>query len=133
MIELDFICDVCGGRVDDGAGCILVRYADISTWRNLDAEWRAAFSGDKGKTPAAIIARPGTVPWRIQHDACCSDDDGYDINVAEVRTWRALVAWTSRLMGKSWLPLTDWRHLLGAAAEGCDRRIVPAEVRGDAA
>lgn len=133
MIELDFICDVCGGRVADGAGCILVRYADIATWRRLDSEWHAAFPGDTGNTLPAIMARPGTVPWRIHHDVCSPDDEGYDINVAEVRTWRGLCAWTGRLMGKSWLPLTDWRHLIDYAARGQGERIVPAEVQGDAA
>lgn len=133
-VELEFICDFCGRPVDDKAGCIIVRYEDLSEWRHQDREWNTKYTGLQRGTLAAIWERPQRVQWRIQHDACADVRVlGYDINVDQVRTWQALLCWTSKLMGKTWLPLTDWHVFVGGAADGCSGRIVPAAVRGDAA
>lgn len=133
MIELDYICDQCDRLVDDGEGCIIVRFVDIHDWRARDAEWREAFPGFAGMTAKAILASPDPVPWRIHHDACNPrpDLDGYDFDVKHVRTYRALLDKTSYLMSKQWLPLTDWHHVIGGAADH-GQRIVPHQ-QGDAA
>lgn len=131
VVELEFRCDVCNRPVADKAGCILVRYEDLSEWHHQDDEWKAEHPGPT-YTAAEIYTRPDPAPWRIQHDACADDGvQGYEINVDEVRTWQALLCWTAKLMDRTWLPLTDWHLFVGQAASGHGERIIPA--RGDAA
>jgi hypothetical protein len=131
--ELDFVCDVCGHFVDDGQGCLRVWFADIASYRAAEREWRQ-MHGDGPHPLGDVVRMPEVVPWHIHHFACTAeaDADGYDIDVAQVRTWRDLVWWTSHLMAKNWLALTDWPQVIGAAAEGRSGRI-KALPRGDAA
>lgn len=132
MVELEFLCDYCGRPVADGEGCLLVFFADLSAYRSADADWKQ-IHGDGPSTPAQILDRPVSVPWHVHHDACNPRrEDGYDIDVRKVRTWRALLLETSRLMSKNWLALTDWPRVIGAAADGSSGRIVEL-ARGDAA
>lgn len=123
-IELDFLCDFCGRPVPDHEGCLVVFFTDIHDYRRADAEWQR-LHGEGPHTIGEVLNRPSSVPWRIHHDACNrdSDADGYDIDVSRVRTWRSLLLWTSRLMAKNWLALTDWPQVIGAAADGRSGRI----------
>lgn len=132
-VELDFVCDVCGRMVDDHEGCLVVFFADITSYRRAEREWKGVH-GEGPHTIGQILGLPSHVPWHIHHDSCNPDRDadGYDIDVSKVRTWRALVAETSRLMAKNWLALTDWPQVIGAAAEGRSGRIKELP-RGDAA
>lgn len=134
MIELDYLCDVCGGRVPDSGGCLQVFFEDIRSFRAADDEWRKVHSSGP-HTLAQLISGPVSVPWQIFHDRCHPrpGSDGYDIDVREVRTWRDLLKATARLMEKNWLELTDWRYVIGAAADGSGRRIVAVDVRGEVA
>lgn len=131
VVELDYLCDMCGRLVDDGEGCVMVRHSDIATWRELDALWKQAFPGGKATSTRAILARPDPVPWRIFHDGCNPrpDLDGYDINVDRIRTHQTLLERTAELMSKSWLPVTDWHAVIGGVS-GESHRVVP---HGDAA
>lgn len=133
IVQLDFVCDVCGGLVDDGAGCLRVFFADIASYRAAAREWETVH-GDGPHAIGAMVRMPEQIPWHIHHDACTPDGsgDGYDVDVSNVRTWRELLLWTSRLMAKNWLALTDWPQVIGAATEGRSGRIKELP-RGDAA
>lgn len=134
MIELEFICDSCGKHIDDGEGVVRLSFGQLSDYR------RATKEAVKDETPgrainiASLLSRPSRVPWHIQHLTCRpEDDDAYEIDVEQVRTWRALLGWTAHLMEKNWLVSTTWVGLIGAVARGESRTIVPAQVHGDAA
>lgn len=132
-VELDFVCDVCGRMVADNEGCLVVFFADITSYRAAAREWETVH-GDGPHWLGEVLRMPEQVPWHIHHDSCNPDAeaDGYDIDVSKVRTWRSLLFETSRLMAKNWLALTDWPQVIGAAAEGNSGRI-KALPRGDAA
>lgn len=131
-IELDFICDVCGRPVEDGDGALYVRHVDIVRARSDRAEWEKT-RGDGPIDIVSLLTLGAPAPWLIHHDACApADANGYDISVEQVRTWRALLRWTAHLMGKTWLPVTNWATVIGDAAEGRSSRIAE-HVRGDAA
>jgi hypothetical protein len=131
-IELDFICDTCGRPIEDGEGALYVRHADIVRARTDHAEWEKKHaSGSIDIVSLLTLGAPA--PWRIQHDACgAAEEDGYDVSVERVRTWRALLGWTAHLMEKTWLPVTNWASVIGDAAEGRSARIA-AHARDDAA
>lgn len=133
IVELDFVCDLCDRLVDDQQGCLRVLFTDIGSYRAAEREWRTVH-GDGPHSMRDVVRMPEQVPWHIHHYSCTPDEsgDGYEIDVSRVRTWRALVAETSRLMTKSWLSLTDWPQVIGAAAEGGSGRIRELP-RGDAA
>jgi hypothetical protein len=127
-IELEFICELCGRPVDDGQGCLYVPFAEIRRHHEEQQNWWER----QGDTWYRVV--PAYALWRVTHTACRSvHADIFEIAVEQVRTWRDLAQWTSHLLAKEWLVATDWGHLLGAAVEGRDHRLVPAEVRGDAA
>lgn len=133
-IELEFRCDVCGGPIDDGDGCLEIRFGEIHAYQEAKAEWERVHGTGTVHKIGDLLTFPEVVPWRLYHDRCnpAPDAGGYDVDVRLVRTWRALLFETSRLMAKHWLALTDWPQVIGAAAEGRSGRIkAPAE--GDAA
>lgn len=132
-VELDFVCDVCGRMVADHQGCLVVFFADITSYRAAEREWKQVH-GTGPHRMSDVLRMPEHVPWHIHHDTCNPDRDadGYDIDVSRVRTWRALLFETSRLMAKNWLALTDWPQVIGAAAEGRSGRI-KGLAAGDAA
>lgn len=132
-VELEFLCDLCGGPVQGGEGSLYVRYAAIRGYETARREWQQARQADGLVDVPSLLMQPGPAPWLIHHDDCALGEvDGYSIDVAQVRTWRALLSWTAQLMGKSWLPATNWQHVIGAAADGRDERITEKS-RSDAA
>ena len=131
-VEIDYICDTCGRPVDDGEGALYVLHADIVNARTARAEWEKTTRGGPIDV-VSLLTMGDSAPWRIKHDTCGAlIADGYDISVEKVRTWRQLLSWTAQLMGKTWLPATDWAVVIEDAAEGRGRRIVE-HVRDDAA
>lgn len=131
-VELDYICDLCGRPIEDGEGALCISFTALQDARAAVAE------DDRLRTPegafdlVAFLMLPGMVPWHLFHDRCASSANAYDIDVSKVRTWRALLLETSRLMTKNWAPLTDWPNVIGAAAQGESTRIVEL-TRGDVA
>jgi hypothetical protein len=66
-----------------------------------------------------LRTRARSAPWLSYHGACDPLDErgAYSIDVERVRSgWDAL-AWTEHLMSKTWLGVTDWRHVLGRIAK----------------
>lgn len=132
MVELDYICDLCGQPIEDGDGALCISYTALRDARAAVAEDPRLRTPQGALDLVAFLTLPGVVPWNLFHDRCGSSANGYDIDVAKIRTWRALLLETSRLMAKDWVPLTDWPHVVGAAAEGESTRIVEF-ARGGAA
>lgn len=132
-VELDYICDTCLRPVADGEGCLYLSFGDLADHRRAKREWEASRDESGRLDILGLLGLPSFAAWRIHHDVCRpAGVDGYDITVEEIRTWRGLVKWTAHLMEKNWLVETDWRVLLGNAANGRDRRIVEL-AHGDAA
>lgn len=132
-VELDFICDTCGRPVEDGEGALYVLHGEIVERRSAMADWESMRPPNGLTDLPTLLMMPAPAPWRIQHDACGAVAvDGYDIGVEKVRTWRALLGWTAQLMGKTWLPSTNWASVIGDAAEGRTARIA-GHARDDAA
>lgn len=133
-VELEFICDLCGRPVENGCGSLYVSFGELHAHRHAMADWKSANEPGAALNIVAMLHLPGPAPWRIHHDTCRPAEvgDGYHIDIERVRTWRDLVRWTAHLMEKNWLPDTDWRVLLGNAADARDRRIVEL-AKGDAA
>lgn len=132
-VELEFLCDHCGRPIDNGAGRLQIRFGEINAYREAVAAWERVNGAGNMRTLGELLTLPEVVPWRLHHDRCnpAPDADGYDVDVAKVRTWRALLAETARLLAKNWLALTDWPQVIGAAAEGRSGRIKEL-TRGDA-
>jgi hypothetical protein len=133
VVELDFVCDVCGRQVEDGDGSLYVRDVDLQVARADQSEWQRVHGGGPVSI-GQLMSFPPDALWLIHHDRCRpAESDGYDIAVEQVRTWRDLVRWTAHLMEKSWLPSTNWAALIGGAAEGRNHRIADVTRHGDAA
>jgi len=131
-VELEYICDYCGGPIEDRKGCLEVFFSDIHSYRHAQQEWQQVH-GDGPHTISQLLQLPSHVPWRLHHYTCNPHRvDGYDIDVAKVRTWRDLVRWTAHLLEKNWLALTDWHQVIRAAAERRSGRIKEL-TKGDAA
>ncbi|MCW2898787.1 MAG: hypothetical protein JWO67_1052 [Streptosporangiaceae bacterium] len=132
-VELDYVCDVCGRLVADNEGSLYVRDVDLQARRVDAGEWQCIHGGGPVSL-AELFSHPAVAVWMIGHDRCRPpESEGYHIAVEQVRTWRDLLRWTAHLMPKTWLPDTNWGSVIGAAAEGRDRRIVAVDVRGEVA
>lgn len=132
-VELEYLCDLCSRPVRDGEGSLYINFGELRSRQSAKAEWDASRDASGALDIMGLLGLPGLATWHIHHDGCRPEGtDDYDIAVEDVRTWRGLVRWTAHLMEKRWLPETDWRVLLGNAADARDRRIVEL-TRGDAA
>jgi hypothetical protein len=134
VVELEYVCDGCMRPVADGDGALYLNFGELAESRRAKEQWDTSRDPSGRLDIVSLLLLPGLASWHIHHDACRPEGaDGYDIAVERVRTWRDLVRWTAHLMEKNWLPHTNWRSLLGNAADARDRRIREAKVRGDAA
>lgn len=132
-VELEYLCDSCSRPVADGQGSLYINFSEVRAHQSAHAEWEANRDPAGAIDIMSLLGLPKPATWHIHHDVCSTDGAGdYDIGVEQVRTWRDLLAWTAHLMEKNWLPDTDWRSVIGNAANGRDRRIVEL-ARGDAA
>lgn len=108
MTELTMTCEQCEKPVIEREGFIGISHEERR---------RAEAAEAKKRTPLDVT-------WRVRHYACAAGDlDIYGINPAELHTWKALARWTSHLMGKPWIGLTDWDVLLEEIAKGDGSRI----------
>lgn len=131
--ELIAICDVCKQTVANDEGSVWVdmaegdRYAiNTRAWELLETEQEAP--GAHTFTAASLLSHPDPARWHVHHAACdpSPNANAYTFEVHRCRSWVNLVLWTAHLMGKTWLPHTDWEDLLQEAAEAVGTRIAPA-------
>lgn len=133
IVEVEYVCGVCGRPVEDGQGSLYVRWSDLAEQRQIEEERKQRQGPGRPLDVAAMFRWPGWAMWHIQHDACRPDEsDGYDISVEQVRTLHGLLEWTEHLMDKRWLPQTNWPAILQGAVSTGDLRTRESS-RGDAA
>lgn len=123
MDEITLICETCRQPMTDAAaGSLSITYDGI---RRAQAEQH-----DDGEGQAfsieEFLAQPDGPCWRSRHYRCEpeGDEGEYAIGHDVLRTWSDLARWTAHLLGKNWLPGTDWDCVLReAAGESPARRI----------
>ncbi|WP_158717223.1 hypothetical protein [Streptomyces sp. NRRL F-4474] len=133
--ELVAVCDACEAPIADGQGCIWIDYGKIMKQQEAVRTWEAetkAAAPPGTRTVVSygdILSYPDAVRWCAHHAACDPDIDAnaYSIEVHRLRTWADLTHWTAHLMGKPWLPATDWKKVLESAAHGVGTRITPVK------
>lgn len=113
--KLVVLCDACRRPIGDGDGYLHIDHAEIVRHRS----YRPGLNGS-ALTVTQLLAAPDLARWQAHHVDCYPESDSvdYDVAVADVRTWPLLVATTARLMGKTWLPVSDWYALLAAISTG---------------
>jgi hypothetical protein len=127
MNDLILICETCGFPITGNTGSLYVRTAELVAYREELQVWRAASSSRDGLISGAeLMLLPLPVHWRTGHDKCRTDHDeeAYEIDAPLFTSWASLAKWTAHLMGKNWLPSTDWAHLLReVSGEASVRRV----------
>lgn len=119
MSEITAFCESCRQEIAAGCGFIGVRHSEI-------VRARQAGHGD-GSTGALVedfLNGPGEAVWHTFHFACDNgaDRDYYQIGSERIATWPAVAWWTSHLMEKTWLAVTDWDTVLRELSDGGGRR-----------
>lgn len=79
---------------------------------------------------AELMTYPGPARWQVHCDPCNphKDEQGglcggcYWLSLDRCSTAVDLLYWTAHLMGKTWLPHTNWASFIRAAAAGTGRR-----------
>ena len=130
MNELILICGSCRKPVAAGAGHLGVSLAEVRAYQSELREWQEAHGGQVVDL-SVLLAMRDEIAWRSEHYACAeargdNGDDSYEIDAGRMTTWAQLTSWTSHLMGKTWLPATDWDDLLREVSEGTSERIILA-------
>lgn len=120
MSQLIAVCQVCWTQIEHGH--LGIDTQALTAYRAAVEEWKAANPGDAG-TLGSLLDHPEQVSWVTHCERCEPNTCGYCIQVAELRTHRDLIRWTSHLMGKAWLADTDWDELLEKVAAGTDTRL----------
>ena len=90
-----WLCDVCGGEIEDGAGVVCIGYGEI----------REAERAKDNASPAK---------WHVVHFGCPCDafSRKYDIPVEALRTPEGVLRWSDHLDQKTWLPFTNWHEFI---------------------
>jgi hypothetical protein len=116
---------MCSEPVADGAGYITIAYRDINAHYEAEAKWEAAHPPEPGLQFLPLeefLSGPGPIPWRVLHRRPCDPDPGgldYWIAVERIRDQAAVISWTAHLLGKDWLPKSNWDEIL--------HRVVPRD------
>lgn len=111
--ELVWICDVCGGAVEDGHGYLTVSFAEIARARSA----AATSTADAAWTPINLGALPPPAVWLVLHGKCDPNPltHAYWYDVERVRTTSELLLRTAHMVGKPWLRFTTWGDILRRA------------------
>jgi predicted GIY-YIG superfamily endonuclease len=111
--EVLWVCDECHGPVGNGEGYLHISYHAIHEAEQNRTGWKAKYPGPT-IDGSALAQYPKPAQWLVHHDECDpeSDQGDYVISIERARTAAQMLSWTAHLMGKNWLPATDWRELL---------------------
>lgn len=113
--QIEWICDVCKSPIDDALGGVWITYHHIRK-----ASTPSPQAGVMTVSEIMALLEDGPT-WRITHDRCAPRDtldDSYWLPVESLRTPATLLNWTAHLLGKTWLPNTDWDDVIRRALEG---------------
>jgi hypothetical protein len=91
-----------------------VHYAAVHEHRRLKEAWGREHAGRVAIPLDAFDRYPRAPHWAVLHRACDPqpESDDYWIGVERIRSLADVVAWSGHLVGKTWLPATDWAVLL---------------------
>lgn len=80
-------CQECAFPIEDGYGAVTALYRFIHPGRTQE------------------------IPWHAWHYTC-QPEDGYAIDVEQLRSATDAIRWTAHLFHKPWFYQTDWYHIL---------------------
>lgn len=118
MSTIVWPCRVCGDPIADGTGYLHVPADELHAADERRRRIEEAKQGDPFWTVEELREREATAPWLAHHRDCDPNPGAGDywIPVERVRTARDVLARTAHLLGKEWLPATDWPRILRHAA-----------------
>ena len=90
--NIQYICDSCGFRIADGAGCVHIPFENLSLHTQGD-----------------------DLAWSFHHDRCLPTLAVYGIDVDTIRTERGILHWTLHLMSKTWFTDSNWSRVIAGA------------------
>jgi hypothetical protein len=120
--RIEWTCAVCKEPIANRQGYIV---ADVLAALDvLDAEqkWHEDHRPPAGElqvlTCRELSTYPPHVSWQVLHRKCDPRPDygDYAIEVERARSAWDLIWWTAHLMGKNWVPATNWDDVLRHAA-----------------
>ena len=113
--HIEWICHVCKDPIYDTLGGVWISYRHIR-----EASTPSPRAG--AMSVSEILASLEDDPiWGATHDRCTDRetlDDSYWLPVESLRTPTTLLNWTAHLLGKTWLPNTNWDDIIRQAIEG---------------
>jgi predicted GIY-YIG superfamily endonuclease len=106
---LVWLCRECEQPIADGDGYLTVSAAEQRAHRA-----RKADRPDGAPLTMSDVMHHQRPTWRAFHRSCDPDlaDAGYWFDVARIRTVDDVLDWTAHLIGKRWLPDTNWKQVL---------------------
>lgn len=111
-------CHTCGEPAASGVVHIdlrKVRAAEtaLAAWRGRPRE-----GVSRALDLADIFAAPTVEQWQVVCAGCCHNCVGcYAIDLGQVRSLHALIAWTAHLYDKSWFTATNWIAFIHRVAQ----------------
>jgi hypothetical protein len=134
MSELHAYCDQCDRCILPlSHGLIEVSMAEVNRVEAARQSWRAergqGLAAPDGRPSARaysgtdLLDYPEAATWHVWHRTCDPDPDEeaspyYHVGLERIADAADLLHWTAHLMEKSWLEHTNWRELIGRAANG---------------
>jgi hypothetical protein len=130
--EIGWVCEVCREPITDDSGYLTLDYAaalryedDTRQWREQHRELHRMLRPD---AVAALRDYPERVRWRPLHRKCdpaadSAEAEEWRIAAGRIQTVGDVLMWTAHLLGKTWLPATEWGEVLravnGKLGENC--------------
>lgn len=102
-------CESCKFPIANGEGYVHVSYQEI---REAEDRERARQRNSLAMTLGELLDEPFPV-WHTHHRSCdpTVTQNGYAIDVADLRTWPQILERTCHLSEKGWFQLTDWTEV----------------------
>jgi uncharacterized protein YfeS len=117
--DFKFVCDFCKKtiNVNDEGGIIYVPKNAVLEAERITKEIEEM--GKTGPIPAnKIDIISSTAYWRTSHYTCGQDEyPEYQIDISRMKTAKQVIEWTSHLMEKNWIALTNWWYFISMLAE----------------
>lgn len=113
--QIEWICHVCKASIDNTLGGVWITYRHIRKASTPSPQTGAM------SVPEILASLEDDPTWRATHDRCTNWetlDDSYWLPVESLRTPTTLLNWTAHLLGKTWLPSTNWDDIIRQAIEG---------------
>ncbi len=120
--RLEWLCEVCAEPIDDFAGYLRIAHQDLPHMRGDDSyqDDEYPFDGLAENVRAFVynLTGDGRARWSCIHSDCDGQPevDGYYIDMHQIRTTEAVLAWTLHIYDKGWLEDTNWKGVVMSIA-----------------